>query len=291
MDELAWLAKAPWLSIPEWADFMCVDRSTVSRRVAGWRKDGLVACRKEGRLLRPRDRFILSTAGLDNLFPDRHTHPGRLNHTHDPLDGFWNHGHPSYFNGYAGGLALYQRLELIETWYPLAPRVLQGDGAAWTYDGSGRRILSWRWLRRTRLIHALGTYEDDYKLFFCYIGRSLTVNMLRQRWETRFRDVRGLATMSRGEMQERRRDWLLEPPDPDVDYDPKPSAYVITTPDYRGVELALEVLPEDPAYLYVVGPPEDRQLIYKNRAYPAPHDDVVDQFEDVDLGIPQDLCR
>ena len=290
MDGLAWLGKAPWLSIPELAGFMCVDRSTVSRQVAGWREDGLVVCRNEGRLLRPRDRFILSTGGLDKLFPDRHTHPGWLRHTHDPLDDFWAHGHPSYYNGYAGALALYQRLNLIETWYPLAPAVLRDEGAAWSHDGSARGILSWRWLRRTRLIHAIGTYEDDYKIFFLFIGRSLTVEMLRQRWETRFRDVRGLVMKSRGEMQERQRDWLEERPDPGADYNPMPSAYVITTPDYRGVELALEVLPRNQAYLYVVGPPEDQRLIYRDTLYPAPDDDVADRSEDVDVGIPQDLC-
>ena len=290
MDGLAWLRTAPWLSIPELAGFMCVDRSTVSRQVAGWREDCLVACRNEGRLLRPRDRFILSTGGLDELFPDRHTHPGWLGHTHDPLDDFWVHGHPTYYNGYAGALALYQRLHLMETWYPLAPRVLWDKEAAWTHDGCARKILSWRWMRRTRLIHAVGTYEDDYKIFFCHIGRSLTVNMLRQRWETRFRDVRGLVTQSRGEMQERQRKWLEEPPAPDADYYPILSAYVITTPDYRGMELGLAVLPENQAYLYVVGPPEDRQLIYRDTPYPAPDEDVADRFEDVDVGIPQDLC-
>ena len=290
MDELAWPAMAPWLSIQEWADLMYVDRSTVSRKAAEWRKDGLVVCRNEGRLLRPRDRFIHSTGGLDQLFPDRHTHPGRLGHTHDPLDDFLAHGHPSYFNGYAGALALYQRLHLIETWYPLAPRVLQGAGAKWTHDGRARRILSWRWLRHARFIHAVGTYEDDYKLFFCDIGRSLTSNSLRRRWVTRFQDDRGLVKKSRGEMQWRQLDWLREQPDPDEDYDPIPSVYVITTPDYRGVELALEVLPNSHTYIYVVGPPDYQQVIYGGKMYPAPHDDVADRFEDVDVGIPQDLC-
>ena len=198
MDGLAWLAMAPWLSIQEWADFMGVDRSTVSRRAAGWRKDGLVVCRNEGRSLRPRARFILSTGGLDKFFPDRHTHPGWLEHRHDPLDDFLAHGHPSYYNGYAGALALYQRLNLIETWYPLAPAVLRGEGAAWTHDGSARSILSWRWLRHTRLIHALGTYEDDYKILFCHIGRSLTVNMLRQRWENQISGCQGIGYAVQG---------------------------------------------------------------------------------------------
>ena len=290
MDELAWPAIAPWLSIPEWAGFMYVDRTTVSRLASKWKEDGLIVCRNVGRLVRPRNRFIQTTGGLDRVFPEHHSHPGPDGHTHDPLDDIYNHGHPTHFNGYDGALGLYQRLELMETWYSLAPKALQSEGAAWTQDGRARRIFSWRWLRNTRLIHAVGIYEGEYRLFFCHIGTSLTVNMLRQRWENRFPDVRTLVTKSRAELQERQRNWLIDPPDPDLDYNPQQSGYVITTPDYRGVELALEVLPAGHAYLYVVGGPPGGQLKYRGRAQPAPHDDVADRFEDADMGIPQDLC-
>ena len=71
------------------------------------------------------------------------------------------------------------------------------------------------------------------------------------------------------------------PPDPNLDYHPQGSGYVISTPDYRGVELARQVLPRGNAYLYVVGPPPS-QLIYDGRAEPAPFDDDADAFEDVD---------
>ena len=289
MDELDWLAMAPWPSIPEWAGFMDVGRTTMSRKATEWTKEGLIVCRNDGRLVRPRNRFVHSTAGLDRVFPEHHTHPGTDGHTHNPLDDIYAHGHPNHFNGHDGALGLYQRLELPETWYPLAPAVLQGEGAAWTHDGRDRRILSWRWLRNTRLIHAIATYEDDYKVGFCHIGRSLTVNMLRSRWENRFPDDRALVLESWAELQERRRDRWIDQPDPDLDYNPQLSGYVITTQDYRGVELAMEVLPRGHAYLYVVGPP-GRQLIYRGRAHPAPHDDVADRFEDVNVGIPQDLC-
>ena len=288
MDEFDWLAVAPWLAIPEWAGFMYVDRTTVSRQVTEWTKEGLIVCRYDGRLVRPRNRFLLSTAGLDRRFPEHHTHPGPDGHTHDPLDNIYAHDHPNYFNGHAGAIGLYQRLELIETWYPLAPKVLQGEGAAWTDDGRARNILSWRWLRNTRLIHAVATYEDDYKIGFCHIGRSITFHMLRWRWENRFPDDRNLAVTSRGEVEERRR-GPLDPPNPDLDYNPQLSGYVITTPDYRGAELAVEALPRGHAYLYVVGPPGGLS-IYRGRAAAAPHDDVSDRFEDVNVGIPQDLC-
>ena len=98
---------------------------------------------------------------------------------------------------------------------------------------------------------------------------------------------------SRGEWGERSRNELIDPPDPDLDYNPKPSAYVISTPDVRGVELARSVLPRDAAYLYLVGPPPCERH-YVGRAYPAPDDDVADAdaFEPLTFGdrLPQDLC-
>ena len=289
---LEWLATAPWPSVPELAGFMYVDRSTISRQMPDWREYSLVGLRNVGFLVRPRDRLLIATAGLDRLYPDHHTHPGPEDlHDHDPLHPEWeDHGHPGYFNSEEGALSLYQKLPLAEVWYPLAPRVLQGEGAAWTHDGRPRRILSWRWLRNTAFVRAVATYEDDYKLFFVSIGRSLTVRMLQARYDHRFEDFRRLAVTSQGIVDERSRDKFIDPPDPDLDLNPQPSGHVIWGPDYRAVELALEVLPSGNAYLFVTGPPGG-QRIYTGRARPAPHDDVADKFEDVDVGVPQDLCR
>ena len=181
-------------------------------------------------------------------------------------------------------------------WYPAAPEVLLGEGAAWTHDGEARRILSWRWLRHSRFIEAVATYEDDYHVFFGHIGRSVTERMLRDRWKYRFPDVhdvrlRTLVMRSRGEREERLRNHLIDQPDPDLDYNPKPSAYVISTPDMHGVELADMVLPRNAAYLYLVGPPPS-QRVYLGQAEPAPYDDVADEFETLTFGdrLPQDLC-
>ena len=298
MDEvLKWVVMTGWPSLPELAGFMYVDRTTVSRKVTELTEQGLVVCRQGGRLVRPRDRFLTATGGLVRVFPQRHLHP-ELNprHVHRPLlPDLEDHTHPSFFNGYAGALDLWERLGLIEMWYPEAPRVLQGEGALWTHDRRPRKIKYWRWLRNTRLLHSMAGYEDDYKIFFGHIGRSLTENMLKSRWENRFPDVqdrrrRQLVFTSRGEEEERRRDKLFEPPIPDLDFNPQGSGYVISTPDYRGVELAHAVLPRGNAYLYLVGaPPFER--VYTGRAEPAPYDDVADSFEDVDVGIPEDLCR
>ena len=297
MDELKWPLMAPWLSIPEWAQFMYVDRSTLSRKIPEWMEEGLIVCRKGGRLVRPRNRHILDIGGLAKMFPERHQHTGSFDsHEHYPLDPDWqDHAHPGYFNGYAGALDLWERLQLIEMWYSVAPKVLQGEGAAWTEDGRPRRILSWRWLRNTRFLDALAVYEDDYKVFFGHIGLSITAKMLEHRWKNRFPGVLDerhdkLAWSSRGEREFWRNIGLI-PPEPDPDFNPQGSGYVISTPDYRGVDLAREVLPKHLAYLYLVGRPPSK-LSYAGRAEPAPHDDVADAFEDVDVDsrLPRDLC-
>lgn len=300
MDEdLRNLAKLPWASTPELAGFRYVNRTTVSRKEEEWKQDGLVVAKRGGRLVRPRDRLLITTGGLIQVFPQQHVHLGPYHdyHEHDPLYPEWeDHEHPGFFNGYNGALDLWEKLERIETWYPVAPEVLMGEGAAWTRDGNARRILSWRWLRHSRFVEAVATYEDDYRIFFGHIGRSVTERMLEYRWKYRFTDVHDvrlqtLVMRSRSEWMERRRDPLIDPPDPDVDYNPEPSAYVISTPDFRGVELARSVLPRDAAYLYLVGPPPSER-IYAGRAWPAPHDDVADAFETLQFRdrLPQDLC-
>ena len=262
MDEdLNNLAMLPWASTPELAGFRNVNRTTVSRKEGQWRENGLVVVKYGGRLVRPVNRLLSTTAGLLDTFPKEHVHLGfeHDDHDHDPLHPEWeDHQHPTFFNGYNGALDLWEKLERIELWYPVAPEVLMGEGAAWTHDGRARRILHWRWLRNTRFIEAVATYEDDYKIFFGHIGRSVTREMLEYRWKYRFPDIHDvrlhtLATRSRGEREERLRNKLIDPPDPDLDYNPQPSGYMISTPDIRGVELAREVLPRAAAYLYPRG--------------------------------------
>ena len=300
MDEdLKNLAQLPWASTPELAGFRYVNRTTVSRKVEEWKQDGLVGAKHGGRLVRPRARLLITTGGLIQVFPQQHVHrgPDHDDHEHDPLHPEWeDHEHPGFFNGYHGALDLWEKLERIERWYPVAPEVLMGKGANWTHDGKPRRILSWRWLRRSRFVEAVATYEDEYRIFFGHIGRSVTERMLEYRWTNRFLDVHDgrpqtLVMRSSSEREERLRDPWIDPLDPDLDYNPTPSAYVISTPDFRGVELARSVLPSDAGYLYLVGPPSNEPE-YVGRAEPAPHDDIADAFEPLHFGdrLPQDLC-
>ena len=166
---------------------------------------------------------------------------------------------------------------MIEIAYPLAPLALLDEGATWTHDGRPRRLISWRWLRYTRFINAIATYEDNFRLFYCWVGRSVTPPMLRWRYENRFERHRNVATRSEGDDLERRRDKWAEPPDPDLDLNPHVSGVVVVTPDMRGAEVAMEVLPSE----RICGPPpismqsaRGRPRIYTGTRIPAPHDDV-----------------
>lgn len=81
--------------------------------------------------------------------------------------------------------------------------------------------------------------------------------MLRWRYEHRF-DNPALEMRSEAEEVERRRNPLLEEPDPDFDPSPQASGWVIITPDKRGAGIAAEVLPEhgftrSDAFLFAIG--------------------------------------
>ena len=182
----------------------------------------------------------------------------------------------------------------MEIAYHPEPTALMGDGAGWAVDGQPRRLLSWRWVRHSRLVNAVATYEGGYRLFYCWIGRSVTILMLRWRYEHRF-DNPALEMSSGAEEMERRRNPLLEEPDPDFDPSPQLSGWVIITPDKRGAEIAAEVLPEhgymrSNAFLFAIGV-EGGPRIYAGQAEPTPWDDLGDRAEDVDIGMPEDLCH
>ena len=294
---LEWIVRAPWASLPEAAAFEGVHRSTASRQLPDLLNDGLVVVRNGGRLARPRGRGLVTAPGLVEFFGSQHAHPFQNDyHDHHPFHPEWaDHGHPTYFNGYDGAELLWSRLEFIEIAYPLAPVALMGEGARWTRDGRPRRLVSWRWVRHTRFISAVATYEDGYVLFFCWVGRSVTVPMLQWRYQNRFGNLRKLEISSGAEEMDRRRNPLVDPQDHDFDPYPQPSGWVIITPDRRGAEIALDVLPKtgymrSNAFLVAIGP-EGGPRVYIGRAEPAPLDNVGDRAEDIEIGIPEDLCH
>ena len=298
MPLLEWAIQAPWASVPELADFEGVNRSTTSRQLSRSLKSGLVVVKDDGRLLRPRDRVLASTLGVAEAFPEQHTHPfDGEDHDHHPFYPQWeDHAHPTYFNSYAGAELLWSRLEFVEIAYPLAPAALMGAGAKWTHDGRPRKLLSWRWLRHTKFVNAIAIYEDGYVLFFCWVGRSITVPMLQWRYQHRFQRLRDLEMSSEAEEMELRRHPIMELKDDDYDPYPQPSGWVIITPDTRGARIAAEVMPRGAylrgaiAFLFAIGA-QGGPRVYVGQAQPAPEDNVGDKFADVDIGVPEDLCH
>ena len=125
---LEWAAMAPWSSVNDLATFADVNRSTVSRQLTDWEKKGLVGVRNDGRLLRPRNRLLVSRSGLSEIFPQQHKHPFEGDyHDHYSLHPEWeNHSHPHYYNGYAGAELLWSRLEFMEIVYPFGPHCADG---------------------------------------------------------------------------------------------------------------------------------------------------------------------
>ena len=303
---LEWLVMTGWPTIGELAGFSDVDRSTISRQLTGvdddpqrlgWRRDGLVVSREAGRLLRPAERLLAGSKLLGEMFPRRHTHPAPDGHRHNPrLPRDYGHRHPNYFNGKQGAAFLFGRMEVIEVFYSLAPTLFQGKGAEWSPTGLPLKITGWRWLRYGRLVEAVATYEGGVKIGFCWVGQEVTGPMLRWRWENRFaREQYGLlVTLSSAEDLERERNRQVDPPDPDLDWNPHLSGYVIAVPDERAMEIAMEVLPRANflrrnAFLFAVGPAGGTRT-YLGRAEPVP-DDVWDVCEDIDLGVPEELCK
>ena len=170
---------------PNWPALPGSTGSTASRhQVASLLESGHLAATTGGRLLRPRDRVL---AVCCHRFPQRHSHSSEgYYHDHNPFHPEWeDHRHPGFFISHSGAELLWSRLDFIEIAYPLAPAALMGDGARWTHDGRPRRLISWRWLRNTRFVHAVATYEDGYILFFCWGGRSVTAPMLQAQYDSR----------------------------------------------------------------------------------------------------------
>ena len=315
-----WVVTTGWINAHELAAFGGVHESTISRtlngrkatktrpEVPGWIRDGLVVSKRVGRTLPPSERLLSTSGMLGQVYPLSHIHPVR-NDSHDPRDHHPLlsedvHQHPSYFNSKEGARFLFGRIEVLEMFYPLAPVLFQGEGAAWSPAGLPLRILSWRWVKHTRLIEAVATYEGNVGIAFCWVGQELTASMLRWRWENRFgREKEGiLVKLSSGDLIEQERSHFFmrnhfwERPDPSLDFEPHLSGYVICGPDEGAIKIAKEVLPADNflrgnAYAYAAGPAGARGSLrlYTGVTTPA-YDDVADAFQDVDVDFPEDLC-
>ena len=315
-----WLVMTGLITARDLAAFAGVHESTVSRhlngrearktrpRIPGWFEEGLVVSTTVGRTLPPVDHLLAASRLIGQLYPQCHTHPvpGDIHdhRDHHPLFFEHAHQHPTYFNTKEGAAFLFGRMEMLEAFYPLAPVLFKSKkGVAWSPTGNPPNIVSWRWVKNTRLIDAVATYEGDVRIGFCWVARDITAEMLRWRWTNRFARVRErlLVQVSSGALfeRERRRRYsfdMVEDPDPNLDFNPHLSGYVICAPDEGAIKIAIDVLPSHSllgpiAYMYAVGHrrASRRLRLYRGRTIPV-DDDVADAFRDVNVDVPEDLC-
>ena len=288
---LRWLAMMAWASTDEIAALLGTHRTTAGRGLSDLLRKGLVGRRTVGRSVRPRTRWLLTSEGVEAVYPDHHPHPGPDDlHTHDP--GYADdHGHPSYWNGLAGASVLYSRMEIVEVLYPLAIKLFWGQGGSWHCDGGPLQLTGWRWLRGGRLVEAVATYERGVNVLVCWVGRELTESMLRWRWEHRF--DRLVVVPCREKPY-----GGFDPWDYRIRLDPYedvlPSAYAIVCADPGSYLLARRVLSlyndiELHGWVWAYGSGQGVRS-YQGNAGPA-FDDIWDAASTVIVGYPEDLCH
>ena len=121
------------------------------------------------------------------------------------------------------------------------------------------------------------TYDNGFTVFVCWVGIQHTVYEMRRRWSIRFD---GLDTFSEDEYLEAFRDPLQEPPDPEFDSTPRPSAYLILCADEWDLLMAARNLPREGSrgrrqpYCFVNLATGESH--YEGKVRPRPHDRVED---------------
>ena len=280
------LAMLEWATTQDIADALGVNRTTALRWLHRLRRQGLVRSRTVGAPPTEREIWLLTSCGVWRLFPQEHIHPGWSDgHIHDPLsEEMETHSHPSYWNSEAGARELFTLLELKRQFYPLAINLFKGDGRLWHADQAEARLISFRWLRRNRILQAVGEYEGALRIFFHWVSLEMSDAMLLARWRRRFE---GLITYANSDD-----DWvdLDLPPEPRVI---RPSGNVILTEDSGAFSVVLRNLAPLSAGSsgpWLVTCSADASLQHRVGQVRPSMDDVWDPHVDLDVGEPENLC-
>ena len=287
------LAMLIWASTEELAVQVGRHRTTVLRHLRELSETGLVEYRIAGRSPTALQRWLLSTDGVYQVFPERHSHPGpRDRHRHDPKFAFLEgHSHPSYWNSQKGAADLWgSRLQLMKFLYPLATTLFKGDFARFHPEGIEAKLVGFRWLEHGRLVVAAGEYEGGVNVFFAWVPLEFTDSMVKHRWNVR---TAGLVVQS--EDDDEPYDWQ-SPPDPDHDGAPRPSLTVLIAEDPGAAVVARRVLVDGirrgtrawPLLRVCLSRPEWRHL---EGLILTGTDNVWDPFRDLVIGEPEKLCQ
>lgn len=273
---LTWVVWMPWSSPENLAAVVGCSHDTIRRRLTKLEAEGLVVSRVAGRLKNRTQRFVATSKGLHLIYPLHHSHRGEGAHehiifgleTHDPL----SHSHPNFFNSKRGCEILYQRLEVVEILYTIAPELFSGHGAAWSPEGRPLKLTSWRWIQNSPLIEAVAEYEGGIRIFCVWVGPEISRRQFRERWRRQF--------LSRDKNAELYLESIEE------GSNPFPSGYLIVSIDEWSPTMAEAVIQSynsgrKPACCYAVGTAKE-SLAYTGLVTPA-SGNVAERLYDKDI--------
>ena len=258
MDEflLRLIGKCPWISAAEMLSWIVIvlspgDRrpksvSTVNRSLDRLEKKGFVASLTLGRRGRPVPRYIVSSLGVRELYPEPFQRGIGVpaNHAHSMVwPGEEDHEHVPWQMTRDGAALLLQRLEQLEVYYAVLPGLFLEGGAGneWRGDielGTPNNIAI---LRRGRFVEAVLSFRGPYSFHVCWVGKSQECNDIQRKWVNRTGNLE-TRTLRENLTRTINRERGLPPPDPADFPEPVPSGYIVFTPDRWLQERAITVL-------------------------------------------------
>ena len=283
MDAEEVLANCPMISVEEATPLIGVHDSTIRRHFQELRLRGLATYHDVGRAGHLEQRWIPTGREVRRLY----TYPGYV----------------SWWSTEGGLRSALPRVEWHGCTYCYASKLFQEANKDW-YDGNATPTLiscvfirgprAGRGQREPGLIQAVLTYTGGFRIFVCWVGTQLSIAQMMQKWLDRFTD---LDTFSRDEYDENFRNPLDEPPDPQYDPTPRPSAYLVLCADEWSFLTAARNLPRDgyrgaqQAFCFVNV--ATGQSYYEGTVRPRPHDRVEDfpVFPPRRLGNPLRVLR
>lgn len=274
MDVETVLKNCPLIALEEAAVCMDVDVTTARRRFAAARDQGLATYHVVGRQGHNEQRWVPTDLGIQSLYPDPEDIPWWLTES--------------------GIGTMLGRVEQLRAIYRLAPGLFLGVGRGWHQEAEPPRLVELVFLREGGLVTAVGRYAGDISIHFCWVGKELKQALMMRKWEGRFEH---LGTYSLAEHMERRRDQLIDPPDPDYDPTPRPSGYVIIGGDQLAFYMSYRQIPgeatlEEQPFLFTHLDDGD-VYVCEGVVQGAPYDQVWDVPEGKSRrpGRPQKLIR
>ena len=239
------IGKCPWISAAEILNWIVIvlapggrkptSVSTVNRSLNRLERMGFIASLILGRRGRPVPRYILSSLGVRELYPEPfqrgigvpadHAHsmvwPGEEDHEHVP----WQMTRD-------GAALLLLRLEQLEVFYAVLQGLFLEEGAGndWRGEVELGTPRDFTILRRGRFLEAILSFRGPYTFHVCWVGESQECNDIPEKWADRTNNLEK-RTLRENVARITNRQQGLPPPVPADFPEPAPSGSIVFTPD------------------------------------------------------------